>query len=289
MGILILGFTENILKVLRLNDSKEIILKDRFSLSFNINDETYLKRNHDELISEFSGYIFNILKNESPEENTASVVIDTAQTFLNVIPVDFNEDHNNINSHILWELSNYFPEKYKDFKIKYYRLNNNNRNEGIDDVLLIAIDNNKINFIKKLCNASNVKIKNIEIDQFAVEKCLKENYKSDILNKNILIIGCKNSRLDYSLISNEELKYYNYDLSEVNNYKTSLVKQMNFFNYTFSNKTIGHIFLYGNENLDNVKNFLEVEFPNLKISTIDSLGLNDSSFASLYGLALKNI
>ena len=34
-------------------------------------------------------------------------------------PVEFSDDKSNINSHILWELSHYFPENYKDFIVKY--------------------------------------------------------------------------------------------------------------------------------------------------------------------------
>ncbi len=287
MAILILGFTENTLRVLQLSDSKEVISKDQINLSFNINDKSHLKSNSEELITEFSGNILNIIDSKSAEAHTASVLIDTAQTFLNVVPVDFNEDRNNINSHILWELSNYFPDTYKNFNIKYYRLHNNSVNEGIDEVLLIAIDKNRIDFIKKLCNGSNIKIRNIEIDQFAVEKCLKENHGADMLNKNILIIGCKNSRLDFSLIKNEVLKYYDYDIFEGSNFRPALVNQMNFFNSAFNDKSIQKIFLYGYESSGNIKKFLDKEFGNIEISYINNDGI-DSSFAPLYGLALKN-
>lgn len=81
-------------------------------------------------------------------------MIEASQAFLNVLPVDFNEGKANINSHILWELSNYFPENGKDFIVKYYRLNNNYISKNIDEILLIALDKNKIDIIKIFATAA---------------------------------------------------------------------------------------------------------------------------------------
>jgi Tfp pilus assembly PilM family ATPase len=227
------------------------------------------------------------LKYDGTEPVTAGVLIDTGQTFLNVFPIDFNEEQNNINSHILWELSNYFPETYKNFNIKYYRLDNNFLNEKTEEVLLIAIDKTKIEFIKNLCNASNVKIKNIEIDQFAVEKCLKENFPDEIKSKNVLIIGCKNSRLDFSLIVNEKLMQYDYENFEGENFKTALVNQINKFNTAPEESKIGKIFLYGEDITFRVKDFLEEQFGNIDTEFINVSNNADFRFSPLFGLALK--
>lgn len=287
MNTIIIGFSGNTVRILQLGETKQIVSKDEITLSFNVNDESCQKKGKSELVNEFIDSVNNILINSEQELLNASIIIETAQTFLSVFPVDFNEDQSNINSHILWELSNYFPETYKDFNVKYFRLNNNYLNENIDEVLLIAIEKIKIDFIRNLCNACNIKIRNMEIDQFAVEKCLREIYPDLLKNKCILIIGCRNSRLDFSLIKNEKLKYYDYENFEGDNYKNSLIKEINLFSSSSGRQKIDKIFLYGDDITFKIKNFITEQFENTECDFITASDTEDSRFSPLYGLALK--
>lgn len=97
-------------------------------------------------------------------------------------------------------------------------------------------------------------IKNIEIDQLAVDKCIKNNYPEDIRNFNILLIGCKNSRLDFSLISEGKIKYFDFQNTARSNINQAIYSQMN-FEKVFSDIRIGKVFLYGEEKSIFVKNF----------------------------------
>ncbi|MEO8664213.1 MAG: hypothetical protein ABI462_01860, partial [Ignavibacteria bacterium] len=198
----------------------------------------------------------------------------------------FNEDQSSISSHILWELSNYYPETYKDFNIKYYRLRNNNYSESIDEALLIAVNKNVIAFIKFLCNGCNIKVRNIEIDHFTVEKYLKENHPGAVNDNTILIIGCKDNRLDFSMICDGYLKNYDYEIFDGKNFRNHLIRQLNFYNTGFS-KT-GKIFLYGNENTHAVIKFLDETLGIKDASVISYRNDDDPKFSALYGLALKN-
>lgn len=287
MNTISIGFSGNVVRILQLGETKQIVSKDEITLSFNINDESCQKKGRSELVNEFSDSVSKVLNNDNQEMITAGIIIDTSQTFLSVFPIDFNEEQSSINSHILWELSNYFPETYKDFNIKYFRLNNNFLNDNIDEVILIAIEKNKIEFIKNLCNSCNIKIRNIEIDQFAVEKCLKENYQELKGNKNILIIGCRNSRLDFSLMVNEKLKYYDFENFEGDNFKCSLINEINLFNSASDGNKIDKIFLYGEDISFKVKSFLTEQFGNVDCELITASDNDDSRFSPLYGLALK--
>jgi len=293
LDTLSLGFSENVLRILRLNDSGKIVFKDEIDLGFNMNDDEYLRKNRDELVLSFTEKLSDLLRDETGSIDEAGVLIDTSQTFLNVFPIDFQEDQGSINTHILWELSNYFPGSYKEFNIKYYRLHNKYLSDGIDEVLLIAVDKNKIEFIKNLCNGSGIKIKNVDIDQFIVEKCVREFYPAELKERTVLLGGCKNSRLDFSLITNEKIKYYDYENAGTSNINTLLVKQMNFFNSMFNEDPPGIIFLYGDQNAEVVKNFLNEKFESLPVILIDPFlktgsEENLSKYAPLYGLALKN-
>jgi Tfp pilus assembly PilM family ATPase len=280
---LVLEFSGKAVRALELNDAGDIILKDEFELSFDINDELRQKSGFKDIKDEFSKNINNLLKNTDQEVKEAGILISTRQTFLNVFPVDFNEEQSNIDSHILWELSNYFPETYKNFNIKYYRLNNSSLNENIDEILLIAIDKNSIEQIKNLCNAANVKIKNLEIDHFAVEKCLSSEYKTE--NRKVLLLGCNNSRLDYSMLVNGKLKFYDYHIIEDSKFRKPLVDMLNFHGSELDG--VEDIFIYGEEYSGNVNKFLNEEFQQLNSKFIRYSNSDDTRFAPLFGLALK--
>jgi len=283
-----LEFSGNILRALQLSESKEIILKEEIRLSFNLNDEFHSRKNRENLIEEFEESVRPIFKDEEQEFRSAGILIGTGQTFLNVMPVDFNEDAGTISSHILWELSNYYPESYKDFTIKYFRLNNNYLSENIDDVLLIAINKHKLEFIKSLCDSCDISIRNVEIDHFAVEKCLREFNPDDIRNKKVLIIGSKSERLDFSLIANSTMKYYDFEVTERSDFRNLLVRQINILNSSLF--TIDRFYLYGDDKAAVIKSFLEDQFKNIPVSFISYTGnKEDSGFAPLYGLALKNL
>lgn len=283
-----LEFSGNILRALQLNDSKEIVLKKEIPLSFNLNEEVHSRKNRDDLIEEFEESVRGIINGDEQETVTAGILIGTSQTFLNVMPVDFNEDAGSISSHILWELSNYYPDSYKEFTIKYFRLNNNYISDKIDDVLLIAISNSRLEFIKSLCDACDITIKNVEIDHFAVEKCLKEFFQSEIKNKKALVIGSKSGRLDFSIIADGQMKYYDYEITERSDLRNLLVRQINIMNSNMFN--IEKFFLYGDDKTGRVKNFLEEQFHEIPVSIISHSGKKeDSGFAPLYGLALKNL
>lgn len=290
MGILIFGFTGNVLRILELNESKIISVCEEITLKADIGEDSYLKKNLKEFTDDVSEKLKAVFGN-SLTERTAGIIIDTSQAFLTVIPLDFREDANSINSHILWELSNFFPDSYKDFNIKYYRLGNKLSDNNVCEVLLIAINKNKTELLKNVCNSCGIKIKNLELDQFAVEKCLKENYKAEISENTVVLIGCRNARLDFSLIVNGELKYYDYQIMEKPDFRNYLMRQLDFFEYEFNQYKPKKFFLYGEDLVTNIKEFLTE-----KISDTESIIINLSSkeqhnlskFAPLFGLALKN-
>ena len=283
-----LEFSGNLLRVLQISSSGEILLKNEIIMSFNINDEIHLKKNKSEFADEFSESFIEIINNNDTEFKTAGILIGSEQAFLNVTPIDFNEDKSAISSHILWELSNYFPDSYKDFNIKYYRLHNNQLSENIDDVLLIAINKKKLEFIRSLCDSVDIRIKNVEIDHFVVEKYLNENFQGEISDSTVLVIGCKNERLDFSLIEKKILRFYSFDIIERSDFKNSLIRQISFLNSYLTG--IQKTFLYGDESSVKVRNFITEQFQNLPVSFLNLPGNNeDSRFSPLYGLALKNI
>lgn len=286
-------FSDNILRILRLDKLKKISVKHEVNLSFSLSDETILRKDKSDLIHEFEDAISEALKNDPESDNsdmkvTAGILIGTEQIFMNVTPVDFDEDNSSVSAHIIWELSNYFPDTYKDFNVRYYRLNNNIVSENIDDTLLIAINKKKLEFIKMLCDSTEITIRNIEIDHIVIEKCLKEKYPEDIIGKTVLIIGIKKGRVDFSLLCDGEIRFYDFANLGGLNLKYPVVSQINLLNSLLFN--IEKIFIYGEDCNNELKNFLLEQFENIGISGIKyEDDTEDTSFAPLYGLALKNV
>ncbi|MEZ4688735.1 MAG: pilus assembly protein PilM [Ignavibacteria bacterium] len=285
-------FSDNTIRILRLDKLKRILSKDEVNISFSLSDETVMRKDKFDLIHEFEDAISEVLKKDPEIENndanvTAGILIGTEQTFLNVTPVDFEEDNSSVTSHIIWELSNYFPDTYKDFNVRYYRLNNNRVSENIDDTLLIAINKKKLEFIKTLCDSSGIKIRNIEIDHIVIEKCLKEKYPDDIIGKTVLVIGIKKGRVDFSLLSDGEIRYYDYACLGGSNLKYLVVNEINLLNSLLFN--IENMFIYGEDSNNELREFLKEQFENTGVFNINYDNTDDTAFSPLYGLALKNV
>lgn len=284
-----LGFCGNNLRIMELSETGEVSRLEEVTLSFNLENDKLLKKNKKEYLEEFSEIMHDIT-DASLEPVEANILLDTGLAFLNIIPVDFSEKNSNINSHILRDLSNYFPDSQKDFNLKCIRLNHHTVSESIDEVLMIAVSKIKTEFLKSICNSCNIIIKKIEIDQFAVEKYIRIKKKPA---KAFLIIGYRNNRLDFSLILNGVLKYYNFEITERNNFKLSLLRQLNFFTGNFGSMKISDISIYGEEKITELNDFLKEcirSIPGLGIN-VDLLydtGIHESKYAPLYGLAVSS-
>lgn len=286
MNSLFIEFSGTVFRTLLLNDSGETILKNESGLGFDINDEALTGKNPEELFRQFADTFPEIHQAANDEPVSAGILIGTNQTFLTVLPIDFNEDQSSIDSHILWELSNYFPETYKNYTVKYYRLNTS-LIENIDEILIVAVNRGKIEFIKNLCNSINILIKSVEVDQFAVERCLKISGHAKLKDKISIILGCRNERLDFSLMQNEKLRYYDYETYTGTNFQIPLINQINYFDSAFGE--IEEIFFYGEDSaLSSIRNFMNEQFSKINTPVIGCGGINDPRFAPLYGLALKN-
>lgn len=141
---------------------------------------------------------------------TASLSIGTSQAFLITLPIDFTEGKHSINSKIYWELSNYFPENYNDFVINTYRLNNVLPCKYSDEFLIIAVQKNAMEFIKRIFKICNLELSLVDIDHFSAENALRKNYETELEGKRILLAGLKKGRIDFGFIENKKYKFYSF-------------------------------------------------------------------------------
>jgi len=288
----VIGFSDNILRFLKINSSRTVTASGETDIGFSINDVSYFKKNKDDLLNVFHIKVGELLKDSEFKDLNTGVIIESSQTFLITIPVDFTDNENSINSHLLWELSNYFPDTYKNYSVRFLKLRKFITGENLYDVLMIAIDKNKLNFIKSLCNGTGIKIKNIEIDQFASEKCISDNCK--IKGTKILLAGFKKHRIDFSITEGNKIIYYNYGRTVRQNYLNVSAKLLNSLKTSASAVSPDKIFIYGDSISEELNSLLFNEFGKQNVNVLSPFDnqkeiLNSSAFAPLFGLALKNL
>lgn len=283
MNSVTLSISDGLLRILCIDTSGKIFTKEA---PF---DFDYESSASGKMIEDASANLIEIFKmtEELNHRDTISsgIIIGAEQTFLSTLPVDFDDEKANIDSHILWELSNYFPSTYKNFNIRYFRLNNFPSGPS-DEILLLAIERKKIELLKQLFDASNIRIRNIEVDHFTVEKYLKDVYTVEMSAGRLLIIGCRKGRLDFSLLENGILKMYDYDVLDHMSHERSIINLINTANSMTGN--IDSSYVYGDANYDPICKFIRENFHEITLLN-DRENSDNHRFAALLGLALKNI
>lgn len=302
MEKLILSFSDEYIRAIGVNDLNEIILMEEVSSIVDFGKDISYYKNNTTVLSETSQMIYSILNTDISKIKKVGVALDSAQAFLNIIPIDTNDDEKTINSQIMWEISNYFPETYNDFNIKYIKLNNHKYTDNIDDALLIAIDKFKIDFCRKVCNELKLNLKTIEIDHFAAEKILTDNYKDKILNRNVLFVGYKASRIDLSVVADGKIRYYEYVNKDDNEYHGRFTGALKSLLINIPELNLKEIFIYGGDFSGSIDESFSEIFKNVSTTVVDPFFkvklsrelLSENSgdrnlhrFTSLCGLASK--
>ncbi len=269
MDKLILSFSDEYIRAIGVNDLNEIILMEEVSSIVDFGKDISYYKNNTTVLSETSQMISSILNTDIAKIKKVGVTLDSAQAFLNIIPVDTNDDEKTINSQIMWEISNYFPETYNDFNIKYIKLNNHKYTENIDDALLIAIDKFKIDFCRRVCNELKLNLAAVEIDHFASEKILSDNYNDKVTGNNILFIGYKAGRTDLSVILNGKIRYYEYINKDDNEHHGRFINALKNLNVAIPGLSLKEIFIYGGDFSGSIDESFSEIFKNVPTSVVD--------------------
>jgi len=246
-----IGLFEHSIRFLETNKDNKIsfagIKPDNFELD-NLFKQNKLSETE---ISKTADSINRTLDESGTKENAARILIDTGKCFANVIPLDFSESKENINSNILWELSNYYPDCYKEFRISYHKLSSSVYTDTVKETLIIGIRKSIIDVLKKLSGLLNIKVTSIDIEHFASEKYFRAVRKNLFKDENILVIGCKKNRFDFSIINEESSFAYDYFELRDSNFQERLVKTYTRLLEKSNSQPVNNIYLYGDENAPN--------------------------------------
>lgn len=304
MNTIAIGIFDRILRFLEVNNQREITFIQSVDIPFSFTECFKLGYYDDTFISEASLVIKDSLKNINYSSSKIFILLDTNYSFLNIIPLDFEDSDCDVSSFILWDISNYYPENYKNFKINYYKLNNYRFTSGIKATLIAAIENTKLEIIRKIFHSCRMPIHMFDLDHFAADKYATEIFVDNSYPKEIISLGCKRNRIDISITGQKGLRYYDFiNFKDVNyqnklsklifNLKTDILLNQIELALVYGEDYVGDVCKY----LSNKFNFIKFKAPNplenFKISdkkNIDrKLKTEGNKFIPLFGLILKGI
>jgi Tfp pilus assembly PilM family ATPase len=275
------------------------------NVDFDFEDELGKYKSSQKDLTNISSEISTYITKRNLNINKAGLTISSSQAFTLMLPVDYSEGKQSINSKIYWELSNYFPDNYNDFLINTYRLNNVLPCKNSDDFLVIAVQKNTVEFIKRIFKICSLDLSLIDIDHFSAENALRVNYEEKLSGKNILLLGLKRGRVDYGYIENMKYKFYTHSkyYSE-NEFNLSLTRKLS--SIVRSEPILGRvdeIYLYGDDIKDDTLESMEKQalaaisiinpFENISASDIflknDKLRKISYKYSASCGIALRNL
>lgn len=290
----------------RENKNIKLNFFDTIGLDINFEEELWKYKSNQKILTNVSNEIQKILNKRGINFSNISLTISTSQAFMLILPIDLTDRKSTLNTKIYWELSNYFPDNYKDFVVNTYRLNSFMPVSNCDEVLIIAVLNNTLEFVKRVSKLCNIKLNLIDIDHFSAEFALRKNYLNLINNNNVLLIGIKNGRFDFGYIVKGKYKHYSYSkyYSEPEYNLTMVKKIKSFMQSSVAADGVDSVYLYGDGIKESVINsikklemFKKVEvinpFESISASNEylqnDELRKNQYIYTTSCGVALRNI
>lgn len=302
MKTIIIGISDRTLRFLGMNEEKEVSFIDSIDTTFSFTDCFKTGAYEDTLVNEATYVINNVLRDLHTSSTKIGVIIESTFAFLNTVPIDFNESASNISSWILWDLSNYFPDNYKNFKVNYYKLHNKKFNSNVQDTLIVSFDNIILQVLVKIFYTGKLKLQLFDIDHFAAEKYLRTAFNETLNSDSFLVTGCKRNRIDISIYNSEGLAYYDYLLFKDSGYKTKLKEKIAGISDKLNYSPFKFSMIYGEDYAEDIYHYLSNEFGEIKfllpnpirefklqdhIKNKDRFKNEGNKFLPLFGLALK--
>lgn len=239
-------------------------------VDFDFESDLSVYKSNQKALANISDEIQKYFNKRNLNYSSVSLSIGTSQAFLITLPVDLSEGRQSINSKVYWELSNYFPDNYNDFIVNTYRMNSVMPSGKTDDFLIIAVLKNTLEFVKRIFKLCSVDLSLVDIDHFSAEHIFRINYPDEISDENVMLVGLKEGRIDYGLISNGKYSSYSYSKYKSEpEFNLSLIRKLNsLLGEKLSKYNIHKIFLYGDRVPDETVESLK-KIPGLHSSVLN--------------------
>ena len=166
-------------------------------------------------IHRFAAALSKSLKTNEMKSRRVSVALDTSALFLNTIPIDAELSQSEINDHLNWELSQYFPETPPTEFITDVHVLTEHQADHWNQILSVSVRRAQTNSIRRALEILGQSLHIVDVDHFSAETALRVNYP-DTNAKYLALVGVKQRRLDVSLIRQGTMEFYTYYLVESN-------------------------------------------------------------------------
>lgn len=250
MNNLIIEYSGSKIRILQANAERVIFIDQ---LEFIDSGFFYLEpKINNKKVSEFTELLISHLKKRNIIADSLTLVLDSKLAYINCIPIDFSDEAENINTSLIWELSSYYPDTYKGFKINYQKINPGNEELAfLGNALVIAYHKNIAEVTRRISEVSSLKINSVNFDVFTAGKYVNKHIKN-----NFITAGIKKERVDVTFYLNGSISYFMPLNVKDNNFDT-VIKELLKLKSHPGFEEISDVYVYGEDSVQVFKNSMD--------------------------------
>jgi Tfp pilus assembly PilM family ATPase len=164
---------------------------------------------------EFATRLAKFRSDNRSQTTRVSLAIDTANLFLNSLPIEEGLTRNEINDHVKWELAQYFPDTDPNEFITDVHVLTERVSGPFNEALSVSLRRDDAAAFNRTIAGMGLELHIVDADHFAADTALRVNYP-DTYRKYIALAGIKENRVDISLVRNGSLESYRYAIVNSN-------------------------------------------------------------------------
>jgi Tfp pilus assembly PilM family ATPase len=219
---------------------------DEIKTDINFESEDFCSNlKNQDFVDRFAGQISTYFSQSNITSKEISVALSSSQAFITELPLDSRLSKSEISEHLQWEISNYYPDlPAESFVIGTWFLRELNMAK---EMLIVAVQREIVDFLKSVFAECGCRLRILDIDHFAAEHALKENYL-DLAQMDVALFGLKSRHLDVSVISKGEFLYYHRALfGPGTEAQYFIIREIATIQEKLSYVGLDKVFLYGND------------------------------------------
>lgn len=262
MNNLIIEYSGSKIRILQANAERVIFIDQ---LEFIDSGFFYLEpKINNKKVSEFTELLISHLRKRNIIADSMTLVLDSKLAYINCIPIDFSDEAENINTSLIWELSSYYPDTYKGFKINYQKINPDNEELAfLGNALVIAYHKNIAEVTRRISEVSSLKINSVNFDVFTAGKFVNKHIRN-----NFITAGIKKERVDVMFYLNGSISYFMPLNIKDNNFDTAVKELLKLKSHP-GFEEISDVYVYGEDSVQVFKNSLDSFKSNLNTVITD--------------------
>ncbi len=166
-------------------------------------------------IEQFQEYLSAFIKVNRVKAKRVSVALDTSSLFINSFPLEEGVSRIELNEHVNWELSQFFPDVAAKEFVTDIHVMTQNPVERWNHVLSVSVRRKDAYALQSAVARLGLNLFILDVDHFSADTALRVNYP-DAERKYLALVGVKENRLDVSLLRNGNLESYRYAVIQSN-------------------------------------------------------------------------